>query len=318
MAYGQITTSSGRTLNLTPDRGWVNGAGQQLVPGSGQMSLADLVGGGGQQAMPDYSAPIDVYGQKGYRIKGDPGGVLLADGRKVTLEQNPDLTAARQMQALNMEKAQLSNKLMEAQIRAAGQRETPSMQHVETPNGPMAFNPKTGQYTPIAMPGGVPMQSKEQAQRSQDANSVMELTDQAAPLLEQAPGSYAGAALNQLGRVVGLNTDASKAQASLDVLAGSLIAKMPKMSGPQSDKDVALYKAMAGNLNDPTLPTEAKQAAMKTLRLLNQKYATGYQGQAQPTQQPQRTGAMKPGTVEDGHMYLGGDPASPASWKVVQ
>lgn len=275
--------------------------------------------GGGQNAtMPDYSQPIDIYGQKGYRIKGDPSGVLLADGRKVTLEQNPGLTEARQMQALNMESAQLHNKLLESQIRAAGQRETPSMQHVETPNGPMAFNPKTGQYSPIAMPGGVPMQSKEQVQRSQDANAVMELTDQAAPLLEQAPGSYAGAALNQLGRVVGLNTDASKAQASLDVLAGSLIAKMPKMSGPQSDKDVALYKAMAGNLNDPTLPTEAKQAAMKTLRLLNQKYATGYQGQAQPTQQPQRTGAMKPGTVEDGHMYLGGDPASPTSWKAVQ
>lgn len=278
MAYGQITTSSGRTLNLTPDRGWVNGAGQQLVPGSGQMSLADLVGGGGQQAMPDYSAPIDVYGQKGYRIKGDPGGVLLADGRKVTLEQNPDLTAARQMQALNMEKAQLSNKLMEAQIRAAGQRETPSMQHVETPNGPMAFNPKTGQYSPIAMPGGVPMQSKEQLQRSNDATAVMELTDQASPLLEKAPGSYLGMAGNFLGRAVGADTDATKAQAQLDVLAGSLISKMPKMSGPQSDKDVALYRAMAGNLNDPTLPASAKRAAMTTLRGLNEKYATGYQG----------------------------------------
>jgi hypothetical protein len=57
---------------------------------------------------------------------------------------------------------------------------------------------------------------------------------------------------------------------------------MPKMSGPQSDKDVALYKAMAGNLNDPTLPTEAKLAAMKTLRSLNEKQATGYQGPKNP------------------------------------
>lgn len=266
----------------------------------------------------DYASPIEVYGQKGYRIKGDPAGVMLADGRKVTLEQNPGLAEARQMQALNMDKARLNNQLLEAQIRASSQKEMPSMQHVETPNGPMAFNPKTGQYSQVGMPGGVPMQSKDQLQRSNDATAVMELTDEAAPLLEKAPGSYIGAALNQAGRAFGANSEATKAQAQLDVLAGSLIAKMPKMSGPQSDKDVALYKAMAGNLNDPTLPTEAKQAAMKTLRLLNQKYATGYQGQAQPTQQPQRTGAMKPGTVEDGHMYLGGDPASPASWKVVQ
>lgn len=226
----------------------------------------------------DYASPIEVYGQKGYRIKGDPAGVMLADGRKVTLEQNPGLTEARQMQAINMDKARLNNQLLEAQIRASSQKEMPSMQHVETPNGPMAFNPKTGQYSPISLPGGVPMQSKDQLQRSNDATAVMELTDEAAPLLEKAPGSYIGAALNQAGRAFGANSEATNAQAQLDVLAGSLIAKMPKMSGPQSDKDVALYKAMAGNLNDPTLPEEAKKAAMDTLRKINQKYATGYQG----------------------------------------
>ena len=264
----------------------------------------------------DYASPIEVYGQKGYRIKGDPAGVMLADGRKVTLEQNPGLTEARQMQALNMDKARLNNQLLEAQIRASSQKEMPSMQHVETPNGPMAFNPKTGQYSQISMPGGVPMQSKDQLQRSNDATAVMELTDEAAPLLEKAPGSYAGAALNQAGRAIGLNTDASKAQASLDVLAGSLIAKMPKMSGPQSDKDVMLYKAMAGNLNDPTLPEEAKRAAMDTLRKLNQKYATGYQGKGIP--QGPADGALRPGAVSDGFMFLGGDPSNQASWKRVQ
>ena len=146
------------------------------------------------------------------------------------------------------------------------------MQHVETPNGPMAFNPKTGQYSQISMPGGVPMQSKDQLQRSNDATAVMELTDEAAPLLEKAPGSYAGAALNQLGRVFGMNTEATNAQAQMDVISGALVAKMPKMTGPQSDKDVLLYRQMAGNLNDPTVPTSAKQAAMKTLRMLNEKY----------------------------------------------
>lgn len=227
---------------------------------------------GSQNALLDYSSPIEVYGQKGFRIKGDPSGVMLADGRKVTLEQNPGLTEARQRQSLELDRARLNNQLLEAQIRGATQRETPTLQHVETPNGPMAFNPKTGQYSPISLPGGVPMQSKEQLQRLNDATAVMELTDEAAPLLEKAPGSYAGAALNQLGRVFGMDTDATKAQAQLDVLAGTLVAKMPKMTGPQSDKDVLLYRQMAGNLNDPTVPTSAKQAAMKTLRMLNEKY----------------------------------------------
>lgn len=274
---------------------------------------------GSQNALLDYSSPIEVYGQKGFRIKGDPSGVMLADGRKVTLEQTPGLTEARQRQALELDRARLNNQLLEAQIRGATQRETPTLQHVETPNGPMAFNPKTGQYAPIGMPGGTPMQSKEQAQRSNDATAVMELTDQAEPLLEKAPGSYIGAAANQMGRVFGMDTDASKAQAQLDVLAGSLIAKMPKMSGPQSDKDVLLYRQMAGNLNDPTLPASAKYAAMKTLRMLNQKYAAGYQGQtaSQPSATAD-TGTPKAGSVVDGFMFLGGDPSNKSNWKRVQ
>ena len=278
---------------------------------------APMPGGGQNALLPDYANPFEVYGKgKGYRVKGDSSRVLMNDGSIVRLGVNAAEEQAVQRQALDMEKARLNNQLLEAQIRASSQKEMPSMQHVETPNGPMAFNPKTGQYSPISMPGGVPMQSKDQLQRSNDAAAVMELTDEAAPLLEKAPGSYAGAAMNQLGRAIGLNTDASKAQASLDVLAGSLIAKMPKMSGPQSDKDVMLYKAMAGNLNDPTLPEEAKRAAMDTLRKLNQKYATGYQGKGIP--QGPADGALRPGAVSDGFMFLGGDPSNQASWKRVQ
>ena len=48
---------------------------------------------------------------------------------------------------------------------------------------------------------------------------------------------------------------------------------MPKMSGPQSDKDVALYKEMAGKLGDPTVPSSQKRNAMQTLYDLQAKYA---------------------------------------------
>ena len=239
----------------------------QSAPGTVQNSL-----------MLDYAQPIEIAGfGKGYRVKGDPYTVALNDGRTMQIGIDEEATAAKRKQALEMEKAQLSNKLLEAQITSTNQREQPNLQHVETPNGPMAFNPKTGGYQAI-MSGGQPMQSKEQAQRASDANAVMELTDEAAPLIPKAPGSYGGAALNQLGRVFGMDTEASKAQAQMDVISGALVAKMPKMTGPQSDKDVLLYKQMAGNLNDPTVPTAAKQAAMKTLRMLNEKYATPQAG----------------------------------------
>jgi hypothetical protein len=59
----------------------------------------------------------------------------------------------------------------------------------------------------------------------------------------------------------------------LKALEGSLVSKMPKMSGPQSDKDVLLYKQMAGQIGDPTLPAKQKQAAMDTINEINSRYA---------------------------------------------
>jgi len=48
---------------------------------------------------------------------------------------------------------------------------------------------------------------------------------------------------------------------------------MPKMSGPQSDKDVILYRQMAGTIGDPTIPRETKKAALNTIREIQNRYA---------------------------------------------
>ena len=48
---------------------------------------------------------------------------------------------------------------------------------------------------------------------------------------------------------------------------------MPKMSGPQSDKDVAMYRQMAGAIGDPTIPADQKLAAMQTIREIQNRYA---------------------------------------------
>jgi hypothetical protein len=56
-------------------------------------------------------------------------------------------------------------------------------------------------------------------------------------------------------------------------LQGALVSKMPKMSGPQSDKDVLLYREMAGQVGDSTIPVARRQAAAAEVRRLNEKYA---------------------------------------------
>lgn len=132
-----------------------------------------------------------------------------------------------------------------------------------------------------AIPGG-PADLKNNAStvaKVTDAQDVLSLLDQAGPLLDKSTGSYLGAAIDEAGRAVGGATGGAKAAAQLRALEGALISKMPKMSGPQSDKDVLLYKQMAGQIGDRTIPAEQKRAAMQTIREINNRHAGG----AKPT-----------------------------------
>ena len=61
---------------------------------------------------------------------------------------------------------------------------------------------------------------------------------------------------------------------------------MPKMSGPQSDKDVLLYKEMAGRIGDPTVPASQKIAAMNSINQLQSKYAGVEPAQLQFDEKP--------------------------------
>ena len=49
----------------------------------------------------------------------------------------------------------------------------------------------------------------------------------------------------------------------------------PRMEGPQSDKDVALYRQMAGQIGDSTIPIETRRAALNGIRQLHEKYTGG-------------------------------------------
>lgn len=114
--------------------------------------------------------------------------------------------------------------------------------------------------------------SKESVQKTQDARDVLSLLDEAEPLLQRATSSYLGAARDQAGRVFGVGTEAGDAAAQLKVISGGLVSKQPKMTGPQSDKDVQLYREMAGQLGDSTLPVSTRVAAARTMRGLANKY----------------------------------------------
>jgi hypothetical protein len=70
----------------------------------------------------------------------------------------------------------------------------------------------------------------------------------------------------------------------------------PRMEGPQSDKDVALYRQMSGQIGDPTVPGAIKQAALETIRGLHEKYAG-----MQPGESPAQGRQIGAARAHEGH-----------------
>lgn len=136
-----------------------------------------------------------------------------------------------------------------------------------------------GSAVPISSPTGQPITKsnpalkttiEEERQRTQKVSVILDEVD---GLLDDATGSGIGRFVDGGARIFGVATPGDVATAKLGTLGGQLVALMPKMSGPQSDKDVEMYKQMAGKLDDPTIPVEIRKAALVTIRELNNKYS---------------------------------------------
>lgn len=92
-------------------------------------------------------------------------------------------------------------------------------------------------------------------------------------ILPDATNSYAGAGWDKTAQFFGGAPKGAIATSQLQTLAGQLVSMMPRMEGPQSNYDVQMYREMAGDLANPTLPIARRQAALQTIRELNNKYA---------------------------------------------
>jgi hypothetical protein len=142
-------------------------------------------------------------------------------------------------------------------------------------------------------------QSPEAQQKISDAQGVIGLLDEASPYIGSATGSTVGNIRDAALGIVGRSTSAGQDAARLAAIGGQLVAKQPKMSGPQSDKDVQLYREMAGRIGDPTVPPEVKQAAADTIRKLNEKYLQQNQGGMAAGALQKTRGGSKTTTLDD-------------------
>jgi len=105
------------------------------------------------------------------------------------------------------------------------------------------------------------------------AKTVLGILDEADNEIDKATGSLAGAGRDIAVGAFGGTTPGAESIAGLKVLQAQLMTSQPRMEGPQSDRDVQLYREMAGQIGDPTVPSALKKRAVKTIRRINEKYA---------------------------------------------
>lgn len=132
--------------------------------------------------------------------------------------------------------------------------------------------------------------SDDEKQRIEKLNVSL---NEAEKYLNNATGSGVGKLVDDTANFFGFSTKGSIATAQLGTVGGQIVALMPKMSGPQSDKDVEMYKQMAGKLENPTIPIAERKAALQAIRSLNAKYAK-MQGFELQDVQPQQTKQSAP------------------------
>lgn len=137
--------------------------------------------------------------------------------------------------------------------------------------------------------------------RGSNAVGTKSTLEMAEPLIEIATGSMAGAARDKVAAFFGSAPDSAQAIAQLKVLQANLMTSMPRMEGPQSDRDVQLYREAAGQIGDPTVPADIKKAAVRTIKELQNRYVTRAGGDASgprsfATEAEAEAAGLKPGT----------------------
>lgn len=118
-------------------------------------------------------------------------------------------------------------------------------------------------------------QTKESGKEAAKFEKLSNVIDIARKTMKDASGSLLGAGAASVARAAGVSTATSKANAKLKALQAAMMMNMPRMEGPQSDKDVELYREQAGRIGDPTAPIDDRMAALDVLGELMDRYKTG-------------------------------------------
>ena len=209
-------------------------------------------------------------------LPGLGGAPTVVNSAKITLSPNTAATVGATIRGQN---------LTDARQRDLNEitREGQQTQVINDPErGILLVNKGTGLTRSALGLDGKAVPSENAAKSGKQWGQLGESINMARDLLPGATASGAGAMVDKAANFVGKSTDGADAAAKLRTLAGWMMSNVPRMEGPQSDKDVANYRMMAGQVGDETMPTSQRLAALDALEEIRSRYA----GKGAPTPKP--------------------------------
>ena len=172
---------------------------------------------------------------------------------------------------------------------------------IPTESGYMVMNNRTGKYELMTDESGQPIlpaayspelqgdivisktTAEDIAKKGITAGAARAELDRAESLLkgidpdtgeqiEKPTGSKLGALQDVIASSLGTVAPGQETAARLRIIGDTLINKVPRMEGPQSDFDRKNYERQAGRLGDPTLSIAERLSALKEVKRIMTKY----------------------------------------------
>lgn len=220
------------------------------------------------------------------------------------------LAAQKELMQMRLE----GQKELRAMAGAMRQQAQPYFSPFDSSQGAMVFDHRTGKMVPATVDGkplvkaasdpalqgqiaGAKEAGQAKAKRALNMAGLGDTIDEAKALLSGTSGkalptgSTVGTLVDAAAGLVGASPEGSAEAQTLKAIGGALTSKMPRMEGPQSDKDTQLYREMAAVVGDSTVPRDRRLAALDIVEKLWGKYAPSDGNSPNP---PKTDGALTP------------------------
>lgn len=289
---GDGMTMNGGNVSLAP--GYANALGQVTAATEGAKAGLDLIpvkrSDGTEVQMPRAQAvrmlsnpqqagsqPLS-QGEAGMRgaVSGDMGADPKAIAREIAATDRDlqNVSDPKSRQVLTAYRSSLESQLSRSPQSSSvlGQSQSPADAAAQEANRVRLVDTAKADV-------GRDSANKSDAKRFGQFTAAM---DKAISLLESGPtASGAGSLIDSAAGFFGKSTKSADLASELSTISGWMTSNVPRMEGPQSDKDMINYKIMAANVGDSTKPISQRLASAQAAKELLNKYA-GINGGTQP------------------------------------